>query len=82
MGRRRRRKKVVRRVIRRLPKIFECPSCGAQAIRIEIKKEEGIATIKCGSCGLTDTLRITPLSEPVDVYGEFIDKYYAMIESE
>jgi|Deesub1362B_J571_1020462.scaffolds.fasta_scaffold03610_5 transcription elongation factor Elf1 len=82
MGRRRRRKKVIRRVIRRLPSIFECPSCGAQAIRIEMKKEEGIATIQCGSCGLTDTIRITPLSEPVDVYGEFIDKYYATIENE
>ncbi|MHA1834611.1 MAG: transcription elongation factor 1 family protein [Candidatus Baldrarchaeia archaeon] len=82
MGRRRKRRKVVRRVIRRLPTIFECPSCGAQAVRIEMKKEEGIAIVQCGNCGLSDTIKITPLSEPVDVYGEFIDRYYATIESE
>jgi len=59
-----------------------CPSCGAQAVRIEMKKEEGIAIVQCGNCGLSDTIKITPLSEPVDVYGEFIDRYYATIESE
>ncbi|MHA1594985.1 MAG: transcription elongation factor [Candidatus Baldrarchaeia archaeon] len=84
MGRRRRRRKILRRPKPKIPSIFECPACGVQAVVIEMKPKEGIAIVKCGNCGLGDTISINPSTEPVDVYAEFVDKYHsgALEESE
>ena len=76
MGRRRKGRKVEKRVIPRLPKVFECPNCGYKSLYIEIKRKENIANISCGSCGITATLNVPPIYEPVDVYGDFVDKFY------
>ncbi len=76
MGRRRR-QKVIRRPQKRIPSVYDCPECGNTAIKIEIFRDKQFATVKCGSCGLEMIIEeITPLTEPVDVYGTFIDEYY------
>lgn len=72
MGRRRR-KTTPRRPIRTIPSIFNCPRCGRNAVRVELNKNKGKATIHCGNCDIQATVAITPLTEPVDVYGEFVD---------
>ncbi|MHA2350166.1 MAG: transcription elongation factor [Candidatus Thorarchaeota archaeon] len=76
MGRRRR-QKVRRRPQKRIPDVYPCPSCGNTAIKIEVYKDNEIATVKCGSCGLEMAIEeVNTLTEAVDIYGSFIDRFY------
>lgn len=63
----------------KVAKVFECPECGEYTIRIEgLKKDRGdIAVVICGNCGIRKEVPINKISEPVDVYGDFIDIYLA-----
>jgi transcription elongation factor Elf1 len=75
MGRRRR--KVIKRVQRRIPSLFTCPSCGNRSVRIALDRDHNEASVKCGICGINVKLGISRLSEQEDVYGKFIDMYYS-----
>lgn len=74
MGRRRR--KVVKLPKRRLPTVFLCPDCGKESVKVNIVREENLAVVKCGSCGLTDEIPIKRIYGEIDAYCLFIDNYY------
>lgn len=80
MGRRRR-KTTPRRPVRTIPSIFNCPKCGRNAVRVELDRTAGQASIHCGNCDTQATMAITPLTEPIDVYGEFVDLCASQTES-
>ncbi len=76
MGRRKRKQQTYKRV-KRVPKIFTCPSCGEKSVKVENIRKSAIATVKCGNCGLTKDVLVNSISEPVDAFGDFIDIFYA-----
>lgn len=72
----RKRKKVVKRVRKAIPKIFTCPNCGEKTLGISIDRTEGNATAKCGRCSIEYIVKVSRVEEAVDAYGKFVDKYY------
>ncbi|MHC1563856.1 MAG: hypothetical protein ACXQTF_00820 [Candidatus Hecatellaceae archaeon] len=76
MGRRRRRK-VVKIVRKTLPKVFVCPRCGARSVKVLMKAGTGKAKVTCSICGLTAEFPVSPSSQPVDIYCQFSDLFYA-----
>lgn len=73
MGRRKR--KNIRIIKRKLPKVFCCPDCGVFSIRVLIDAETE-SKIICGSCGLNwKKENTTKKPEAIDIYNEFIDEF-------
>jgi len=77
MGRRKKRRRKVLRPRRTLPTVFVCPHCGSRMLFINIRRSKGVAVARCGHCGFKTELPVTPLHQPVDVYGKILDEYNA-----
>ncbi len=76
MGRRKK-KKIIKKVKRKIPKIFLCPNCGKQTVFVEINKKENKASVRCASCGISAELQLRLSEEPVDSYNAFVDAYFS-----
>ena len=79
MGRRKRKQPSYKRM-KKVPKIFTCPSCGEKSVKVANIRKSPVGTVKCGHCGLTEDVLLNSISEPVDAFGDFIDVYYADAE--
>jgi len=76
MGRRRR--KVVHIPRKHLPKVFSCPICGKETVRVEIFRDETRALVSCGSCGAREEFQVKSAQDAVDIYCMFTDKIYGI----
>jgi len=76
MGRRRRRK-IVKRVVRTLPKVFPCIVCGRRSVSVNIDRSKGIATVTCSSCGARGEVEVKPYMTIVDAYSLWTDLIYS-----
>ena len=73
----RRRKKVVRIPKKRLPKIFSCPKCGKETVKVELFRDESRAVAGCSGCGFQEEFPIKPAQSEVDVYCMLTDRVYS-----
>ncbi len=77
MGKRRKRRKpIIRRAPRTLPKVFQCPNCGMKTLTIDFDKNTKKAIIRCGSCKLYAELEVPTAHHEVDVYAKFLDLFF------
>ncbi|MEM0232440.1 MAG: hypothetical protein QXL22_00285 [Candidatus Nezhaarchaeales archaeon] len=74
MGGRRRRRKIIKRVVRKPPKVFRCPNCDMISVTVSIGDEE--AVVLCANCGLMWRMERMKNYEMVHYYNVFVDKYY------
>ncbi|MEM1945186.1 MAG: hypothetical protein QW756_05490 [Nitrososphaerota archaeon] len=72
MGRRRRR--IIRRAPKPLPKIFTCPLCSAVAVTISHEEGSDKALVVCGSCKASAEVNWYPSYAAVDAYSRWYDQ--------
>ena len=78
MGRRKKRVKLKRKVIRP-GKYFQCPRCGSLTLTVSFEKiseEEKIGIAMCGTCGLYCEVKVPMRAERIDVYNAVSDMAY------
>jgi len=75
----RRRIKAVKIPKKKLPKVFTCPKCGEESVRITLERANLKALVKCGNdkCNLQDEIKISRAEEPIDAYCRFSDRFYS-----
>jgi len=75
----RRRTKVVKIPKKKLPKVFICPKCGEESVRITVERENSRALVKCGNdkCNLQDEVSVSRAEEAIDAYCRFSDRFYS-----
>ena len=57
-----------------MSQVFDCPFCGkTSSCGVRLDFDHSIGSILCDSCGAKYEMQITRLSEPIDVYSEWID---------
>lgn len=74
MGKRKRAKPPPAKPKPKVAVVFDCPFCGnadACTVKMDVDHQQG--TIACHTCRASYGARISRLSEPIDVYSEWID---------
>ncbi|KAJ1414897.1 transcription elongation factor Elf1 like-domain-containing protein [Ochromonadaceae sp. CCMP2298] len=82
MGKRRRAaKKVVKKVKQVVAKVFKCPFCNHEkAVQCKLDRRSDTAALDCTVCGVAWETSINKLSEPIDVYTDWLDEIHAVNE--
>ncbi|EGC36492.1 hypothetical protein DICPUDRAFT_87406 [Dictyostelium purpureum] len=74
MGKRKSSKPPPKKQVAKLPKHFDCPFCDhSQSVDCTLDRENGKGTAKCRVCNAFYVTAIHELSDPIDVYSDWID---------
>ncbi|RKO91245.1 transcription elongation factor 1, partial [Blyttiomyces helicus] len=74
MGKRKSSRKPQKRVKEVLDKEFSCVFCNHEkSIAVKIDSDLKVGHLSCRACGVTFQTITTALSEPIDVYSDWID---------
>ena len=75
----RRRKRVVKVPRKALPKVYSCPKCGEESVRVVISRDSHNASVVCGNekCGLSAEVVVSNVEQAVDAYCKFTDMYHS-----
>jgi transcription elongation factor Elf1 len=69
------RKRIIKQAVPKVETVFDCPFCShKRCIFVEIDKRKKIAKIKCKICFNDYSQSIKSLTEPIDVYYDWLDK--------
>eukprot|EP00936_MAST-01D_sp_MAST-1D-sp1_P002838 g2838.t1 len=82
MGRRKKSsKKVIKKKKPGVATVFKCLYCGHEkCVECNLELGKGIGSLKCRVCGASFQMRINYLTEPVDVFCEWLDAHEAEAE--
>lgn len=74
MGKRKSSKPPPKKVRPKLDTTFNCPFCNsAKSVTCKLDWERDIGTVDCSVCKANYTTPVTHLTEPIDVYSDWID---------
>ncbi|KAI8925844.1 transcription elongation factor Elf1 like-domain-containing protein [Entophlyctis helioformis] len=74
MGKRKSSRKPVKKLKTTLDKEFSCLFCNHErTVTAKLDNEHKIGQLTCSACGVSFQTTITTLSEPIDLYSDWID---------
>mmetsp|Transcript_18697 Transcript_18697/g.33834 ORF Transcript_18697/g.33834 Transcript_18697/m.33834 type:complete len:80 (+) Transcript_18697:1460-1699(+) len=73
MGKRKSSRKQTKAPKPKLDRVFDCPFCFHNKT-VEVLTKQGKASLSCRVCAANYETKLTPLTEPIDVYSEWIDE--------
>jgi len=74
-GKRKSKKRVLKKEKSSVARIFSCPFCDqAKSVECRLNKKDQIGTLHCRICDVKYQSSINYLTEPIDVYAEWIDE--------
>ncbi|CAI5946252.1 unnamed protein product [Closterium sp. NIES-64] len=75
MGKRKSAAKPEARRVQKVPTTFNCPFCNHEAsVECKLDRNAGIGTVSCRVCSEQYQTTIDNLSEPIDLFSEWIDE--------
>ncbi len=75
MAKKKTRTKVISKKVETLSTIFDCPFCdNKKTVEVKITKKEMKGVAKCRICKKDYATKATNLTDPIDIYSEWIDE--------
>lgn len=75
MGRRKAAKKVVKKKMATVPKEFKCLFCNNEgSVVCHLDQKAMVGDLNCRMCGATFQTTIHALTDPIDVFSEWLDE--------
>eukprot|EP01069_Polyplicarium_translucidae_P007373 Polyplicarium_translucidae@DN3099_c0_g3_i3.p2 len=59
----------------KLAAAFDCPFCGhCRCVDAKLEKKRALGTLACRICSASYSMRVSPLTEPIDLFSDWIDR--------